>query len=33
MAKGAFDSVRIIEFGHFLLVPTITVILFSWRVK
>lgn len=30
MAKGAFDGVKIIEFGHFLLVPTATCILADW---
>jgi crotonobetainyl-CoA:carnitine CoA-transferase CaiB-like acyl-CoA transferase len=30
MAKGAFDGVKVIEFGHFLLVPTATAILADW---
>jgi len=30
MPNGAFDGVRIIEFGHFLLVPTATAILADW---
>jgi crotonobetainyl-CoA:carnitine CoA-transferase CaiB-like acyl-CoA transferase len=30
MARGAFDGVKIIEFGHFLLVPTATAILADW---
>jgi len=30
MTKGAFEGVKIIEFGHFLLVPTATAILADW---
>lgn len=30
MAKGAFDGVKVVEYGHFLLVPTATAILADW---
>src|SRR5512136_2733402 len=30
MAEGAFKGVKIVEFGHFLLVPTATAILADW---
>jgi len=30
MTKGAFEGVKVIEFGHFLLVPTATAILADW---
>jgi len=30
MAKGALEGVKVIEFGHFLLVPTATAILADW---
>lgn len=30
MAKGVFDGVKVVEFGHFLLVPTATAILADW---
>ncbi|MCX5999011.1 MAG: CoA transferase [Chloroflexi bacterium] len=30
MPKGAFDGVKVVEFGHFLLVPTATAILADW---
>ncbi|MCX6000678.1 MAG: CoA transferase, partial [Chloroflexi bacterium] len=30
MLKGAFDGVKVVEFGHFLLVPTATAILADW---
>jgi len=30
MTKGDFEGVKIVEFGHFLLVPTATAILADW---
>ena len=30
MTQGAFEGVKVIEFGHFLLVPTATAILADW---
>ena len=30
MTEGAFKGVKIVEFGHFLLVPTATAILADW---
>ncbi|MDM8000249.1 MAG: CoA transferase [Dehalococcoidia bacterium] len=30
MAKGTLDGVKVVEFGHFLLVPTATAILADW---
>ncbi len=33
MAKGALDGVKVIEFGHFLLVPTATAMLADWGAE
>ncbi len=33
MSSGAFDGVKVIEFGHFLLVPTATAILADWGAE